>query len=157
MILTSPAFGERGNIPQKYACNGQGISPPLEWRGVPNNTRSFALIVDDPDAPSGTFTHWVAFDITASQTSIPEGANQAGKSGNNSARKPGYTAPCPPSGTHRYIFTLYALDVPSLGLDQGASEQQVVDAMKNHILAQSQLIGLYNTQPAPVTELSQSR
>ncbi len=142
--VTSTAFAEGGDIPRKYSCLGDKISPELKWTGAPAATKSFVLVVQDPDAPSGTFIHWVAYDIPPSQTEIPEGAQTAGISGKNSARQDGYTAPCPPSGTHRYIFNLYALDVPSLGLQPGATRDQVVSAMQGHILAQATLTGRYS-------------
>ncbi len=144
MIVTSSAFAQGGNIPTKYSCDGQSDSPPLQWSGAPADTKSYALIVDDPDAPSGTFTHWVAYDIPASVTSAAEGANQIGKSGKNGAGKPGYTGPCPPRGTHRYFFHLYALDVPTLNLPDGASKDAVTAAMQGHILAQAELMGKYS-------------
>lgn len=143
LTLTSAAFAEGGSIPKKYTCDGSSISPPLKWSGAPANAASFALIVDDPDAPSGTFTHWVAFDIPANQTEIPEGAQNVERAGQNGARKNGYTGPCPPSGTHHYVFKLYALDIPLLGLNEGATKAQVMTAIQGHILAQGQLIGLY--------------
>ncbi|MCL4396559.1 MAG: YbhB/YbcL family Raf kinase inhibitor-like protein, partial [Chloroflexi bacterium] len=126
-----------------YTCSGQSVSPQLKWSGAPSNTRSFVLIVDDPDAPSGTFTHWVAFDIPANQSQIVEGAPGVGVGGKNDSGKTGYTAPCPPSGTHRYFFTLDALDIPSLGLSAGASRSDVEHAISGHILATAQLMGRY--------------
>jgi Raf kinase inhibitor-like YbhB/YbcL family protein len=142
-VLSSASFTGDSAIPQKYTCDGSSISPQLQWSGAPANTKSFALIMDDPDAPAGTFTHWVAFDIPANQTQIAEGAKNVGKSGKNSAGQDGYTGPCPPSGTHRYYFTLYALDVASLGLNEGASRAQVETAAKAHTLAVTQLMGRY--------------
>jgi Raf kinase inhibitor-like YbhB/YbcL family protein len=143
-VLSSTSFTGDATIPQKYTCDGNSISPELEWSGAPANTKGFALIMDDPDAPTGTFTHWVAFDIPANQTEIPEGAQRVAKSGKNSAGQNGYTAPCPPSGTHRYYFTLYALDVASLGLNEGASRTQVETAAKAHTLGVAQLMGRYS-------------
>ncbi len=142
-VLTSDAFGHEGVIPKKFSCDGQNISPRLQWSGTPSNTKSFALIMDDPDAPIGTFTHWVAFDIVATQTEIREGAS-VGQNGKNSAGRTGYTGPCPPSGTHRYFFTLYALDLQTLGLNEGATRNDVEKAMSGHILAQAQLMGKYS-------------
>ena len=142
--LTSNAFAEGANIPSKFTCAGEGTSPQLSWSHAPASTKSIALIMDDPDAPAGTFTHWVAFDISPTQTEIPAGANRAGKSGKNSAGRNGYMGPCPPSGTHRYFFTLYALDLPSLGLNDGASRGEVEKAMSGHIIAQTQLMGRYS-------------
>lgn len=143
LILVSGAFAEGETIPQKFTCDGSDLSPALKWNGAPPATRSFALIMDDPDAPLGTFTHWVAFDIPATQTEIAEGALSAGTSGRNSGGKTGYMGPCPPSGVHRYIFTLYALDVGSLKLSAGATKEQVLAAMEGHILAQGSLMGRY--------------
>lgn len=142
-VLTSTSFTADATIPQKYTCDGGNTSPQLQWSGAPANTQSFALIMDDPDAPTGTFTHWVAFDIPTNQTELAEGAQRVGKSGKNSAGQTGYTAPCPPSGTHRYYFTLYALDVASLGLNEGAPRAQVETAAKEHTLAVTQLMGRY--------------
>ena len=142
LTVTSAAFGAGAGIPKKYTCDGASVSPPLQWRGAPASTRSYALIVEDPDAPSGTFIHWVDYDIPASQTQLAEGA-QVGQQGLNGARKPGFTGPCPPSGTHRYFFNVYALDVPTLQLAAGATRAQVEQAMQGHILAQGQLLGRY--------------
>ncbi len=141
--VTSSAFAEGGNIPKKYSCDGASISPPLKWSGAPSATKSFTLIVDDPDAPGGNFTHWVAFDIPASQTEIVEGAKAVARAGHNGRGQNGYTGPCPPSGTHHYMFKIFALDVASLHLNEGASRDQVSSAMNGHILAQGTLTGLY--------------
>jgi Raf kinase inhibitor-like YbhB/YbcL family protein len=143
-VLTSNAFSEGSNIPAKFTCSGEGVSPQLKWSGVPANTKSFALIMDDPDAPGGTFTHWVAFDIPATQTEIAEGARSVGKDGKNGRGQTGYTGPCPPSGTHRYFFTVYALDLTTLDLNNAASRTDVETAMKLHILAVTQLMGRYS-------------
>src|SRR5574341_1649094 len=142
--LTSSAFTEGAAIPKKFSCDGENVSPQLKWNGAPANTRSFALIMDDPDAPIGTFTHWVAFDLPASQNEIAEGAKSAGKSGQNGAGRTGYVGPCPPTGSHRYFFTLYALDVDSLGIGAGVSRGDVEKAMIEHILAKAQLLGRYS-------------
>lgn len=143
-VLTSGAFSEGGNIPAKFTCSGAGISPQIQWDGAPSNTHSLALILDDPDAPGGTFTHWIAFDLPATQKEIPEGAKEVGKSGKNGRGQTGYTGPCPPSGTHRYFFTLYALDVTTLGLNDGAPRADVEQAMAGHILGTAQLMGRYS-------------
>lgn len=143
LTVTSAAFAEGASIPKQYTCDGASLSPPLKWSGAPAQTASFALIVDDPDAPAGTFTHWVTFDIPSNQTNIPEGAKNVGKAGRNSAGRNGYIGPCPPSGTHRYIFNIYALDVPTLNLSEGASRDEVFNAVKGHILAQGMLMGRY--------------
>jgi Raf kinase inhibitor-like YbhB/YbcL family protein len=146
LTVTSAAFTEGAGIPKQYSCDGpgQGISPPLKWTGAPAQTSSFVLIVDDPDAPSGTFTHWVAFDIPPTLTEIPEGAKNVGKAGRNSAGRNGFISPCPPSGTHRYIFTVYAVDLPSLNLNEGASRDEVTNAINGHILVEGRLMGRYS-------------
>lgn len=141
--VTSSAFEEGAGIPRKFTCSGENISPPLEWRGAPAGSKSFALIMQDPDAPGGTFTHWVAYDIPASQTGIAEGAMTAGMGGDNSAGGINYMGPCPPSGEHRYIFTVYALDTALLNPAAGATQTQVTAAMQGHILAQASLMGKY--------------
>jgi Raf kinase inhibitor-like YbhB/YbcL family protein len=143
-VLTSSAFPDDGAIPKKYSCDGERISPPLKWSGAPAGTKSFALIVDDPDAPGGTFTHWIVFDLPATQNEIPEAASSVGKGGLNGTRQIGYTGPCPPSGTHRYFFTLYAVDVASLGLNDGATRADVDKALQSHTIAQTQLMGKYS-------------
>ncbi|MBC7235631.1 MAG: YbhB/YbcL family Raf kinase inhibitor-like protein [Chloroflexi bacterium] len=148
MHVESPAYGDGGNIPVKYSCDGQNISPPLTWSGVPEGTQSLVLIMDDPDAPVGTFTHWLLYDLPADIRELPEGAGNRttggiGTAGQNSRRQQGYTGPCPPSGSnHRYIVTLYALD-KQLGLGPGANKRQVLEAIEGHILAEGQLMGRY--------------
>lgn len=135
-------------IPSKYTCDGQNISPPLAWTSVPGRTKSFALIVDDPDAPMGTFVHWVMYDIPATERKLGEDVPRAetlpagSRQGMNGMRKIGYTGPCPPSGTHRYYFKVYALD-KKLDLQPGATKQQLLAAMNGHILAQGQIMGRY--------------
>jgi Raf kinase inhibitor-like YbhB/YbcL family protein len=143
LTVTSAAFTDGASIPKKYSCDGENVSPPLKWSGAPAQTSSFVLILDDPDAPVGTFTHWVAFDIPSTQTEIPVGAKNVGRAGRNSAGRNAYTGPCPPSGTHRYIFSVYALDVPALNLDEGATRDQVSNAMQGHIVAEGKLMGRY--------------
>ncbi len=152
MTLRSDAFQEGATISVKYTCDGDDLSPPLNWGGMPPQTRSFALIVDDPDAPSGVFTHWVIFDITANTHKLVEGVKPVPQlpdgaiQGKNSFGKVGYGGPCPPRGpAHHYHFTVYALD-DMLRLTPGASKEQVLGAMQGHILDQSQLIGLYQRQ-----------
>lgn len=149
LSITSTAFQEGGNIPDKYTCQGQDISPPLAWSEPPGGTLSFALIMDDPDAPGGTFTHWVIFNIPPDSRGLPEAVPAEDRlsdgtvQGTNSFNKIGYDGPCPPAGhPHRYIFTLYALD-RSLELQAGASKKQVLDALEEHILAQGELTGMY--------------
>lgn len=141
--ITSPAFTEGARIPAKFTCSAENISPPLEWNGAPAGTKSFALLMQDPDAPGGTFIHWVAYDIPAAQTGISEGANTAGVGGKNSADRTAYMGPCPPSGEHRYIFAVYALDTASLNLPAGATQEQVTAAVRGHILGQASLMGRY--------------
>lgn len=147
--LSSPAFQAGGAIPQKFTCQGEDVSPELNWSEVPANTQSFALIMDDPDAPGGTFTHWVLFDLPADTPQLAEGAgpdntgSPIGVGGNNGVNQTGYLGPCPPSGSHRYYFRLYALDVPSLNLKAGASRSEVEDALKNHIRGAAELMGRY--------------
>lgn len=149
LSLSSSAFASGQSIPAKYSCKGQNISPALAWSDTPAGTKSFALIVDDPDAPAGTWVHWVLFNIPASTTGLPEavkaGAQLADGSlqGKNSSGKLGYDGPCPPSGTHRYFFKLYALDT-SLNLSSGSSKDQLLKAMQGHILAQGELMGTFS-------------
>lgn len=147
--LTSTAFEPGGTIPKKFTCDGPDVSPALAWSGAPAGTRSFALIMDDPDAPVGTWVHWVLYDLpvgthelaenTAKQEELPNGARQ----GRNDFRRIGYGGPCPPAGpAHRYFFKLYALDA-KLALKAGATKAEVEKVMKGHILAQSELMGRY--------------
>jgi Raf kinase inhibitor-like YbhB/YbcL family protein len=143
MTITSPAFSAGGEIPAKFTCNGQSTSPELRITGTPPGAKSLVLIADDPDAPGGVFTHWLVWNINPQTTrwaenSVPAGALQ----GMNDFSKKGYGPPCPPSGTHRYIFKIFALDRP-LELKAGARRADVEDAIRGHILAQGELIGLY--------------
>jgi Raf kinase inhibitor-like YbhB/YbcL family protein len=146
--ITSIAFEEGEMIPQKYTCDGKEVSPPLAWSGVPAGTKSLALICDDPDAPAGTWVHWVLFDLPAdtkelSENIPPEKTLESGaKHGINDFREFGYGGPCPPGGTHRYFFRVYALDKET-GLDPGSTKAQLVGAMEGHILAEGQLMGQY--------------
>jgi Raf kinase inhibitor-like YbhB/YbcL family protein len=143
--LTSHAFDNNGTIPTVYTCKGTNVSPPLSISGVPDDTAALAITLEDPDAPSGTFDHWVAFNIDKDTREIPEGQEPHGTPGKNSAGKSGYTGPCPPSGVHRYVFTVYALD-SLLDIPAGSSKADVVRAMNGHILAQSVLIGRFGAQ-----------
>ena len=140
MKLTSPAFANKTMIPKKYTCQGEDINPLLKIEGIPQETVSLVLINDDPDAPGGTWDHWIVINIAPTQTiaenSVP------GTQGKNSWGRNDYGGPCPPSGTHRYFFKLYALDT-QLNLSEGASKKEVEDAIKGHILEQTELIGLY--------------
>ena len=146
--LSSSAFQEGEKIPTQYTCDGQNVSPPLSWSGTPEGTQSLALIVDDPDAPSGTYTHWVVYDLSPGTSELPEGALQSGGTGQavqgkNSAGKTAYSGPCPPRGNpHRYFFKLYALD-QVLGLKAGSTKSDLERAMQGHMLAQGQLMGKY--------------
>jgi Raf kinase inhibitor-like YbhB/YbcL family protein len=148
MKLTSSAFTEGAMIPVKYTCDGQNISPPLAWTDVPGGTRALALIYDDPDAPAGLWVHWVVFNLPRDATGLPEGVPPdktlaiGGVQGMNSGRRLGYGGPCPPSGTHRYYFKLYALD-NALSLGSNATAKDLQAAMKGHILAETQLMGRY--------------
>ncbi len=143
--VVSPAFAHGGIIPATYTCDGPNRSPALLWSGAPAGSQSFALIMDDPDAPGGTFTHWVVFDILGASSELPEGLRprQVGTSGRNDFGRVGYGGPCPPSGTHRYYFTLFSLDVSSLRLAEGARRVDVERAMQGHVLDRTQLMGRY--------------
>lgn len=143
MKISSPAFTHNGHIPEKYTCDGRDINPPLLIEAVPEGTKSLALIVDDPDAPMGTWVHWVVWNIRAEtgeikEDAVPQGAGQ----GLNDFRRHDYGGPCPPSGVHRYFFKLYALDAV-LELGGKAKKADLEKAMKGHILGQAELIGLY--------------
>jgi Raf kinase inhibitor-like YbhB/YbcL family protein len=142
--LSSTAFADGEAIPVKYTCDGENTSPPLRWDGLPQ-TQSFALIVDDPDAPGGSFTHWVLYDIPGSQRDLPEGSPTVGTPAMNDFAKAGYGGPCPlrGNGPHRYFFTLYALDIPSLKIPAGQLRQEIERAMQGHMLGQARLMGRY--------------
>jgi len=143
MIIRSPSFQNNGLIPLKYTCDGEDINPPLEIGGVPESAKSLALIVDDPDAPMGTWVHWVVWNISPETKQIEEGMVPEGvMEGMTDFGRAGYGGPCPPSGTHRYFFKLYALDT-ELNLDNSATKEDVEEAMKGHILDSAVLIGLY--------------
>ena len=147
MKLSSTAFRDGEYIATLYTCEGQNISPPLAWRGVPQGTESLALIMDDPDAPSGIFTHWVVFNIPAESLNLPAAARSANLPGDtlqgrNSYGTSAYGGPCPPPGSpHHYRFTLYALDRP-LALAAGATREQLLNATRSHTLDQTRLVGL---------------
>ena len=143
MTLTSPAFTDGATIPSKYTCDGADISPPLDIGNVPDGAKSLALIVDDPDAPVGTWVHWVLWDIPAQTREILENSIPAGtQQGRNDWKRNGYGGPCPPSGTHRYFFKLYALDMP-LALGAGTTKKDLERAMDGHVLAHTELKGTY--------------
>ncbi len=145
--LSSPSFAEGGTIPKLHTCEGADLSPALEWSGEPDGTGSFALVVDDPDAPVGTWNHWLLWDIPVATHVLAQGfkAGQAGESGSNDFGRLGYGGPCPPKGhgAHRYFFKLYAVNVPSLGLHRGAKRADLDKALKGHVLAEAQCMGRY--------------
>jgi len=148
MTITSTAFINGGMIPPKYTCDGSDVSPPLAFAGAPAGAKTIALICDDPDAPRGTWVHWVLYNLPASAKGLPEQVPTQGtlpngaRQGRNDFGNIGYGGPCPPSGTHRYFFRVYALDA-ELKLDPGATKAQLVKAMTAHILAQGELVGKY--------------
>jgi Raf kinase inhibitor-like YbhB/YbcL family protein len=150
--LTSAAFTEGGNIPSKFTCDAgnPNPSPALAWKDAPAATKSFVLILHDPDAPlAGGFTHWVLFDVPATTTSLAENfqAGSVGVSGNSGFRRAGYGGPCPPTGSHHYHFMLSALDVATLGLPAGATKADVEKAMEGHVVGKTELVGLYQRTP----------
>ena len=149
LTLSSPAFSSGGPIPPRYTCDGQDISPALTWTEAPAGTQTFAVIMDDPDAPVGVWDHWIAFNLPASLLELTEAQPKGypltagGVKGKNSWGDSGYGGPCPPSGpAHTYRFILYAVD-RSLDLDAGASKKEVLDALEGHVLAESLLTGTY--------------
>ncbi|MCS7213270.1 MAG: YbhB/YbcL family Raf kinase inhibitor-like protein [Candidatus Calescibacterium sp.] len=152
MEIKSNAFKNGQNIPKKYTCEGEDISPDLSWSGFPSGTKSFVIIVDDPDAPIGTFNHWVVYDIPSSITSLPEGLEKKSevlggiKQGKNDFGKVGWGGPCPPRGhgTHRYFFKIKALSVEKLGLPAGATKSQVLKAIEGKVLAEAEFYGTYS-------------
>jgi len=142
--ITSPAFRNGDTIPQKYTCDGDDISPPLRWTGVTAGTVSFVLIADDPDAPLGTWVHWLIYDIPAGESALPEAVQGLALEGVNDFRRTGYGGPCPPAGKpHRYYFRLYALD-ERLDLPAGVGRDDLEKAMQGHVLAEGELMGFYN-------------
>jgi len=148
ITISSTAFKEGEMIPKKYTCDGENISPTLEWSNIPKGTKSLALIADDPDAPRGTWVHWVLFNIPSDMKGLPENVpprstlKNGARHGMNDSRKLGYDGPCPPGGTHRYYFKLYALSV-DLALESGATKEQLLKAMEGQILGEGQLMGKY--------------
>jgi Raf kinase inhibitor-like YbhB/YbcL family protein len=138
-------------IPAKYTCDAENISPPLAWSGVPETAKTLALVADDPDAPRGTWVHWVIYNIPATEKGLAENVparetiDSGARQGTNDFRKTGYGGPCPPSGTHRYFFKLYALDT-DLNLPPGATKDQLLKAAEGHVVAQGQLVGRYTRQ-----------
>lgn len=154
LTLTSTAFRDGSPIPTKHTCDGADVSPPLAWTGAPQGTATVALIADDPDAPGGTWVHWVLYNLPASHTALPEGVPKTDRvpelggtlQGKNDFRRIGYGGPCPPPGSaHRYFFKLYALS-STIGLQPGATKQDVERAMRGHILAEARLMGTYARQ-----------
>ncbi len=151
MEITSTAFAQGELIPKKYTCDDVNISPPLKWHGAPTGTKSFALIADDPDAPIGTWVHWVLFNLPADVRELAENFppkknfENGAAHGKNDFGKYGYGGPCPPGGTHRYYFKLYALD-DKLDLQPGCTKKDLLQTIKNHTLAESQLMGKYKRQ-----------
>ncbi len=148
MQLISSAFEEGGSIPSKYTCDGPDVSPPLGWSNVPDQAVSLALILDDPDAPAGTWVHWVIYDIPVNEAGLsdeipPRRELESGaRQGTNDFDNIGYGGPCPPGGSHRYYFTLYALD-EHLNLPPGRTKAKLLEAMEGHILDEAQLMGTY--------------
>jgi Raf kinase inhibitor-like YbhB/YbcL family protein len=151
MTLTSPSFEEAGEIPRRHTCQGEDVSPALEWTGIPAGAKTLALVVDDPDAPDPaapkmTWVHWVVFDIPATASGLPEGAGAGlpapARAGNNDWGRTAWGGPCPPVGRHRYFFKLYALDA-SLPPDGVSTKAELERAMQGHLLASAQLTGTY--------------
>ena len=157
IIITSPAFKHMRPIPEVHTCNGADISPPLEWSELPAETKSVVLICDDPDAPRATWVHWVVYDMPPTCRALPQGVEKTttltigGEQGKNDFQKIGYDGPCPPGGTHRYFFKVYALD-KRLDLPAGKTKREVEKAMKGHILAQGEVIGTYSKKQRPFTK-----
>lgn len=149
LVITSSAFSEGQTIPTRYTCDGSDVSPDLAWSGVPEEAASLALICDDPDAPMGTWVHWVLFNVPADADGLPaeippDATLENGAChGTNDFGKLGYGGPCPPGGTHRYFFKLYALDT-ELKIDSGITKAQLLEATEGHILAEGQLMGTYS-------------
>jgi Raf kinase inhibitor-like YbhB/YbcL family protein len=146
--VKSSAFEEGGMIPKNHTCDGADVSPPLVWDQVPEGTKSFALISDDPDAPMGTWVHWVLYDLPGEERNLPEALPareilpNGARQGTNDFRRIGYGGPCPPGGTHRYYFKVYAVDA-LLGLEPGLTKAKLLQAIEGHVLAEGQLMGKY--------------
>lgn len=147
LTLTSSAFEHNGAIPPKYTCDGENLNPPLSISGVPDEAQSLVLIMDDPDVPDSVdvdvWDHWIVFNMPAKDTDIPEGVEPEGVHGIGTSENKDYYGPCPPDGEHRYMFTLSALDT-ELDLEEGATKKEVREAMREHIIEEVQLIGLYD-------------
>jgi Raf kinase inhibitor-like YbhB/YbcL family protein len=147
--LTSPAFANGAGVPVRHTCDGADVSPALAWKDAPAGAKAFALVCEDPDAPAGTWTHWVAYDLPAGRRDLPEGVPHdqtladGSRQGMNDFRKLGYGGPCPPPGpAHRYVFKLFALDAPT-GLEPGATRQQLLQAIARHTVGTAELTGTY--------------
>jgi Raf kinase inhibitor-like YbhB/YbcL family protein len=151
ITVTSTAFGEGELIPKKHTGDGPDVSPPLAWQGIPDGTKSIALICDDPDAPKATWVHWVIYNLPATASGLPEGVPKGrtladgSRQGTNDSKRSGYNGPYPPSGVHRYYFKVYALDV-ALTDPPGITKAQLLKAMEGHIIGQGQLMGKYQRQ-----------
>lgn len=144
--ITSPAFQNNGNIPRQYTCDGKDINPPLVIENVPKGTKSIAVIVDDPDAPVGVWVHWVLWNIDSNTKEIKENAvPQGAVEGMNDFKRHAYGGPCPPSGTHRYFFKVYALDT-MLDISPNSQKSALKKAMKGHVLTEGQIVGLYKRE-----------
>lgn len=150
LAVSTPAFGAGGTIPGKFTCDGENISPAIDWEHAPAGTRSIALIVEDPDAPGGIFTHWIICNIPGSRTGIPAGVPQkpvlpdGSIQGLNNFGRPGYSGPCPPRGPpHRYIFRLFCLDI-ELAVRPPARKDQILAAMSGHVLGSGEVVGRYS-------------
>ena len=147
LTVSSPSFAQRGEIPETYTCQGDDRAPALNWTGVPAETKSLAVIVDDPDAPGGTWTHWVLYDLPPTTAGLPEGTTAASlppgtREGKNDWKRTGYGGPCPPSGRHRYFYKVFALDSVLPDLHE-PSRQALERAMVGHVLAHAELVGTY--------------
>jgi Raf kinase inhibitor-like YbhB/YbcL family protein len=151
LSITSTAFREGQRIPARYTCDGENVSPPLNWEGAPDTAKAFALICDDPDAPRGTWVHWLIWNLPATAQGLPQAVpadrelEDGSRQGTTDFGTVGYGGPCPPGGTHRYYFRLYALDAP-LELPPGATRPQLDKALEGHVLARGQLMGRYSRQ-----------
>ena len=144
MRISSPAFEDEGDIPARFTCAGEDISPPLLLEDIPPEAVSLVLVMDDPDAPMGTWDHWVAYDIEP-LAEVPAGIGSLGTAGTNSWGRTGYGGPCPPSGTHRYVFQLFALD-RRIGWEEGADKTSVLEAIHEHVLAEASLLGFFSRE-----------
>lgn len=145
LTVSTPAWLPGQPIPKEFTCDGEDKSPEVKWTNAPASTKSFALVVDDPDAPGGTFTHWVIFDMPIPSTHVPEAAQGIGTQAKNDFGNAKWNGPCPPKGKgeHRYFFRLYALDVDALGLPEGASRGDVEKKMDGHVVGKAETMGVY--------------